>query len=279
MTAPTNPVTGWASEAKIKADLNYATAAVIANDQNLKSWTLLSLSVTNKLQAATNGDIIEWVSKDEITVDTNTYSKKANYRRVHEEDTYIFKTNATIAAWVIGYFYGYDANQKVDPTTGRSKWDLTRQLQLLEILSSTTAVFRIVPATATEEIITRTVKLPTASILTSFTTPLSLIPAPGAGKAIRLMDASFTMDYNSAAYATNTTFELRYTDGSGTKVTADVSSLLTATADTIVNVWGIEAQLVLTQNAAVVVRTATGNPTAGNSDIYVTVVYRVVSIA
>lgn len=59
MSAPTNPVTGGASEAKIKSDLNYAVAAVIADDQNLKAGTLLSLSVTNKLQAATNGDILE----------------------------------------------------------------------------------------------------------------------------------------------------------------------------------------------------------------------------
>lgn len=279
MTAPANPVTGWASEAKIKADLNYATAAVIADDQNLKSGTLLSLNASNKLQTATNWDILEWVSKDEIVVDTNTYSKKANYRRIHEEDTYIFKTSATIAAGVIGYFYGFNSDQKVDPTTGRAKWDLTRQLQLIEILSSTTAVFRIIPATATEEIITRTVKLPTAWILTSFTTPLTLIPAPGAGKAIRLMDLTAVMDYNSAAYASNTTFEVRYTDWSGTKVTADISSLLAATSDTYINVWGIEAQLALTANAAVVIRTATGNPTAGNSDIYVTVVYRVVSLA
>lgn len=86
------------------------------------------------------------------------------------------------------------------------------------------------------------------------------------------------VDYNSAAYATNTTQEVRYTNGAGTKVTADITSLVTATADKLVSVGGIEALTVLTENAAVVVCNATGNPATGNSPVSFTVDYSIVSL-
>jgi hypothetical protein len=86
------------------------------------------------------------------------------------------------------------------------------------------------------------------------------------------------VDYNSAAYATNVTLELRYTDGSGTKVTADIGALIDATADKAVTVSGVEAALVLTGNAAVVVRAASGNPATGDSPVAFEVTYSIVAV-
>jgi len=87
-----------------------------------------------------------------------------------------------------------------------------------------------------------------------------------------------SVDYNTTAYATNTTLEFRYTNGSGTKVTADAAALLNATADKAVSVKSVVTEVANTLNAPVVVRTATGNPTAGNSPVKVKVEYRVHSI-
>lgn len=279
MSAPTSPVTGGATEKQIKADLNFDVAWIVADDQNLKAGTLLSLNSSNELQSATNGDILEGIAQWEIVVDTNTYSKKVNYRKFHEDETYIFQTTATLVGATPGTFYSFDANHKVVATSGRSTWDITRQLQLVEVLGTTSAVFRIIGVEATWEIVKISVTLTSAQVLASFTTPITLVPAPGAGKAIHVESIVWSVDYNSAAYATNTTMEARYTDGSGTKVTADLSWLLTLTADGIVSVGGIEAQLVLTANAPVVIRTATGNPATGNSPVTFTVFYRVVSVA
>lgn len=72
--------------------------------------------------------------------------------------------------------------------------------------------------------------------------------------------------------------EFRYTDVSGTKVTADIGALLDATADKTVRVQGIEAALVPTANAAVVATTAAGNPATGNSVVTVTVFYRILPL-
>lgn len=118
----------------------------------------------------------------------------------------------------------------------------------------------------------------TANVLTMFTTPIAIVPAAAAGTANVVDRIIASIDYNSIAYATNTTLEFRYTNGSGTKVTADITALLTATADTVITVGGIEAALVATPAAPVVAVVATGDPTAGNSPISITAVYRVVTI-
>lgn len=139
-----------------------------------------------------------------------------------------------------------------------------------------------VPAVAVRgkelKVYTEKTTLSSAQVLALFTTPQSLVPAPGAGYAISVHRVNGGVDYNSAAYATNTTQEVRYTNGAGTKVTADFTALVTATADKFVSVGGIEAATVLTENAAVVVCNATGNPATGNSPVSFTVDYSIVSL-
>lgn len=125
---------------------------------------------------------------------------------------------------------------------------------------------------------TATVSLTSAQVLALNTTPIELVPAPWAWKYINVLSVVGTVDYNSAAYATNVTLEFRYTNGSWTKVTADIAALIDATADKAVSVKGIEAATVLTANAPVVVRTATGNPATGNSPVKFHVVYEVITL-
>jgi len=125
---------------------------------------------------------------------------------------------------------------------------------------------------------TATVTLTSAQVLALNTTPIELVPAPWAWKYINVLSVVGTVDYNSAAYATNVTLEFRYTNGSWTKVTADIAALIDATADKAVSVKGVEAATVLTANAPVVVRTATGNPATGNSPVKFHVVYEVITL-
>lgn len=128
------------------------------------------------------------------------------------------------------------------------------------------------------KVYSKKVTLTSAQVLALYTTPISLVAAPGVGSAIVVHRVTGSVDYNSAAYATNTTQEVRYTNGSGTKVSADFTALVTATADKFVSVGGIEAATVLTENAAVVVCNATGNPTAGNSPVSFTIDYSIVTL-
>ena len=129
-----------------------------------------------------------------------------------------------------------------------------------------------------EEVFQTEVTFTTAELLAWYTTPKTLVPAPWAGIAIVVDKIILSMDYVSAAYATNTTLEFRYTNGSGTKVTADSAAMLDATADKITSLGGIEAALVLTANAAVVACVATGNPVTGDSDIKIKTIYRKMAV-
>ena len=54
--------------------------------------------------------------------------------------------------------------------------------------------------------------------------------------------------------------------------------MLNATADKFITVNGIEAILVLTANAPVVVTVATGDPANGDSPVWFQVFYRVVDL-
>lgn len=119
------------------------------------------------------------------------------------------------------------------------------------------------------------VTLTSAQVLALNGTPVTLISAPWAGLFVDVISVTAAVDYNSAAYATNTTIELRYTNGSGAKVSADVAALLTSTADKTVTVKGVTTELVNVANAPVVARVATGNPVTGNSPISFQVTYRI----
>lgn len=282
MAAPANPVSGGAQEYKILSTNKFDEAAIIADDQNLKAGTLLSETTWGKIQALTNWEIVKWVSKELVSVDTNTYSKKANLRLVDVKDLYYFnlKTGTTIATTDIGKFYWVDSNHDIDWDTWETVPDLSRQFQLVEYKNTWAWVFRIVTPALVDQwaVLSKTVTLTTAQVLALNTTPITLIAAPGASKYIRVVDIVASIDYESAAYATNTTLEFRYTNGSGTKVTADIANLLDTTADKAISVWWLEAELVLTANAPVVATVATGDPVTWDSDVEVTVYYKLVDL-
>lgn len=134
------------------------------------------------------------------------------------------------------------------------------------------------PVVYGEEVFQTEVTFTSAQLLAGNTTPKVLVPAPWAWYAIVVDKIILSVDYAAAAYATNTTLEFRYTDASGTKVTADVANMLDATADTLISVGGIEAELELTANAAVVALVATGDPITGDSDVKIKTIYRKMAV-
>jgi len=121
------------------------------------------------------------------------------------------------------------------------------------------------------------VTIPTAEVLTLFATPVELITAPWADKYILVDRITTSVEYVAAAYATNTTLEFSYWTAT-TACSADIAALLDKTADAAQTVWGIEAELAAAINDNIEVNVATGNPTAGDSDIKIAVQYRVLSI-
>lgn len=115
-----------------------------------------------------------------------------------------------------------------------------------------------------------------ADVLTLNTTPLTIVGAV-AGYAIEVISASFSLDFNSTAYATNTYLALQTKNAGAAQIT---SNELDGTTSRImrflepVNPAPSQTQLVV--NSPLQVTVLNGNPTAGDSDITVFVNYRLI---
>lgn len=127
---------------------------------------------------------------------------------------------------------------------------------------------------------TASVTIATGDVLTLHGTPYTLVAAPGAGKAVIIEGLSCKLVFNSVAYTGSNALEVRYTDGSGAKLTADLSSafLNSASGTNYAYVAGVTSQLTPVANAAVVVAVPSANPGAGNSPLVFKVKYRIVTL-
>jgi hypothetical protein len=117
-----------------------------------------------------------------------------------------------------------------------------------------------------------------AQILNCNSSPIVLVPAPGAGLTILVLSIYAKLDYNSAAYATNTQYVFGYSGG-GHSISGSLDGgFLSGAGDRYLYTFckeGIVSSDTI-ENRAVVFRVNSGNPTAGNSPVYVTLVYAIV---
>lgn len=125
---------------------------------------------------------------------------------------------------------------------------------------------------------TAVVALTAAQIIAMGTTPVTLIAAPASGKCIIVDNISFKMTTTATAFTGGGAVEFRYTNASGTKVTADIAAaVITAAAGvSFTNVRGIEASLTGTVDAAIVIRNATAVFASGTGSAVLTIDYHVV---
>lgn len=130
------------------------------------------------------------------------------------------------------------------------------------------------------EIKCASVTIPTASVLTLNATPIELIPAAGAGTMIDVISASGHLKFNSVAYATNVDLEIITSGASVAQFgssyfingTIDKYDKFTPTGVAVVSNDNMVA------NAAVNVKVRAGDPTAGDSDITIYALYRVITL-
>lgn len=134
-------------------------------------------------------------------------------------------------------------------------------------------------ATASDGAIKKAVVvIPTGSVIGYKTTPVTLVAAPGAGKALIPVSGYGSIDYNSAAYATGTELDIAYaatptiplfTAAALLDVTADGIGLLRQTAAT---------EAVITANSALVATDVTADPATGDSPLTVVLYYQEVTL-
>ena len=119
-----------------------------------------------------------------------------------------------------------------------------------------------------------------ADILTSNSTPVTLIAAPGAGKTAVPIRAEVQFISNGIAYTTNTNIEIR-SPGSNTSMLN--SALILSSSSTNFRrmfgtflIAGVVNQFI--SNAVVQFRTGTGDPLVGNGDLRFFVTYYIAPI-
>lgn len=116
-----------------------------------------------------------------------------------------------------------------------------------------------------------------AELLAINATPKQLVPAPGAGKVIKFVDAVFILNYNSAAYANNGILGVYETNAAGQVRSSTVllADFLAKTADTIQYVPALSTDHPMTANKPLVLTQATGESITGDSPVDVIIAYSI----
>lgn len=128
------------------------------------------------------------------------------------------------------------------------------------------------------------VTISTAELLALNAAPKELVAAPGAGKAIILVDAQAFLDFATTGYdgiAAGEDLALRYTDGSGAIVAEiEATGFLDAVADAYRHVYPLaDAAKTPVANSALVAHMKSGEIATGDSPLKLRVRYRVVDLA
>ena len=124
------------------------------------------------------------------------------------------------------------------------------------------------------------VTVSSAELLALYTTPKTLVAAPGAGNILVLDSAQLWLDYATTAYdgiASGEDLSIKYTNGSGAEVAQiEATGFLDGTADETRYVRAASAAAVQpVANAALVLHMLVGNIATGDSPLKVRTFYRV----
>lgn len=123
------------------------------------------------------------------------------------------------------------------------------------------------------------VEISSAEILALFTTPKTLVAAPGADKVLELVSLLLAYDYGTIVYTIGsaTDLQVKYTDETGVAVstTQAVTGMIDQAIDQIRALDKLEASITPAVNAPLVLTLAGGNPTAGDGVIHAKVAYRI----
>jgi hypothetical protein len=117
-----------------------------------------------------------------------------------------------------------------------------------------------------------------ADVLQLNSTPQTIVAAQGAGKAIEVISASVKVDFNSAAYATNTTLQLICSGANENQASTALDASVSSTTRFRIIPPSSATDTQVIANAALQVSVETGDPTTGDSDIEVFVLYRIINV-
>ena len=124
------------------------------------------------------------------------------------------------------------------------------------------------------------ISIPTAQVLTLNSSPIIVVPAPGAGFAVQVVSTSYHVLFNTTAYATNT--QLRLITDTANSAQSDLPGALNKTVDAwsampFTTVFGATLFSIV-EDKALQATVASGDPTAGDSDIDMFITYKILTV-
>tara|TARA_R110000751_G_scaffold86889_10_gene172637 strand:- start:2463 stop:3047 length:585 start_codon:yes stop_codon:yes gene_type:complete len=120
------------------------------------------------------------------------------------------------------------------------------------------------------------ITLTTAQVLALNSTPITMVTGI-AGKEIQVVSASAHLKYNSATYATNVNLVLKSSSAAAAEYQGKYDISYASDVLGTFELTGLQANIVTGNDLVATV--TTGNPTAGDSDIVVDILYRVTDLA
>lgn len=134
-----------------------------------------------------------------------------------------------------------------------------------------------VKANATSDVLEKVVELTAAEIQTLNSSPYELLPAAGAGKIIRVLDAEVLFTYNAPAY---TIGSIAMISGGAANYQAISNDILFATADTYSTFEMIQGANLgnLAENQPLYLIALVSNPLNGNGTAIINFRYKIITI-
>lgn len=156
----------------------------------------------------------------------------------------------------------------------------TAQLAAGAVTTSKITDYAVTIAKLNDEVMQQVeVTVSSAELLALFTTPKTIVPAPGPTAYIEFISATLWLDYNSAAYAgvdagEDLVFKLQNAAGPEVSQQVETTGFLDQTSDQVRQCGPSGAYTPLLAQA-LVLHLLVGNVTTGNSPLKVRVLYRV----
>lgn len=130
------------------------------------------------------------------------------------------------------------------------------------------------------DIITKTITIPAAQISQLFSTPQQVLPSPGVGKTYEFFDIQGTLNYLTAAYATNTNLYFYFLNNVITVANNTVILTSVNTRKGAILKAGLTGTSInqYPENEPFMVSIGVGNPTGGGGSLTIKITYRIIPV-
>jgi hypothetical protein len=129
------------------------------------------------------------------------------------------------------------------------------------------------------------VHLTSSQLLSLHGTPITVIPAPGMGYFVHVLSVMAQYKYNTTAYTQGSggDLALRYVGDTNDQAVVPFTGLLDQTANTVSQVFSVspylDAQTVIENIAIEAINNGTGEWTLGDDDVYLTILYELITLS